>query len=207
MLNGNKLVVILPVFLMIFLFVGGAVYVQQSEEVTNEALHEEVEWDTLMTHNGEDEGLTTLRAAWEWTAMPSEGLAGEDYIGVTFLDEDGQPMQAELADESHIYLTYGNEVVYEDEAVSVENGFVFSFPNETDEHQSFGDRGSIEVTVETEDNPQRAIVSYLHTWEAHDGLEKTDARFFEPVLSGMRGSDSSYWVIERYVDNEESTIE
>ncbi len=198
--NGNKLVVILPVLLMIFLFAGGSYYINQTEVVNNEELDEKINWETTLLQT---EDSSVLEATWNWSVTPSDGMAGEDYIGVTFIDEKGEALPAELMDDYQLTLKVEGEDITEG-GEAANNGIIFSFPNEIEENKTLGDKGSLRVETTSASNPVRAVISYLHTWEDHGGLQSKDARFFNREFAGKGDKDESFfWVSERFVDLEE----
>ncbi|WP_156816990.1 hypothetical protein [Salsuginibacillus kocurii] len=191
--NGNKLVVILPIFLMAFMFFGGWFYLQQSDVISNEDLYEHVELEAQLEENSTQQ----LDVSWEWRETPEEGLVGEDYIGISVIDEDEQPLLSEEIEEASLQLFDGEDVIYETEGEEVENGIIFSFPNELEENVTYGNEGHINMTITG--SAESASVSYLHTWVEHDGLESEDARFFSPSFAGQDEENVS-WVIERFVE-------
>ncbi|SDH49775.1 hypothetical protein SAMN05192534_106107 [Alteribacillus persepolensis] len=193
MLHGNKLVIILPAVLVVFLFAGGSFYIQQAEVVQNDNLDEEIEWETSLEQT---EKVSRLTAAWNWNATPDDGVQGNDYIGVTFIGENGETLSPDDIDHYQLKLEGGEDM----EGKTVDNGIVFSFPNEVHENQVLGKSGSFTVDI-SNTSPTRAVISHLHTWESHEGLQSEDARFFEPQFVGKETSDESfYWVSERFVD-------
>ncbi|MFZ4452038.1 hypothetical protein [Salibacterium aidingense] len=198
MFRGNKLVVILPMTLMIFLFIGGSFYINQAEEVTNENLSEEVRWQTNLSVK---ESGDALSASWEWDMMPNDGMTGMDYIGVTFLDENGDPLMEEDYDSFQLTLDQNTQNDIKNQGKPVENGVVFSVPNRIEENETIGNSGRVHVTAESDAEVDRAVISYLHTWENHDGLNTEESRFFTPSFVGKKENDESfYWVMESFVD-------
>ncbi|MFB5662043.1 hypothetical protein [Alteribacillus sp. HJP-4] len=198
MFNGNKLVVILPTLLMILLFAGGGFYITQAEIVTNDELDEHVKWDTSFEENQKS---AILDASWSWEVSPEDGFAGNDYIGVTILDDNGEIINSDSI--QHYDIQIGENESVEAEAETVENGVLFTFPNTMLENKTVGNEGSIAVEINGEAEPERAIISYLHTWEEHNGLDSKDARFFERDFSGKGNDDESFfWVMERFVNVE-----
>ncbi|RSL30938.1 hypothetical protein D7Z54_23525 [Salibacterium salarium] len=198
MFGTNKLVLILPLFLMVFLFVGGAIYVNQAEEISNENLSEEVEWEKSFSEN---ESGSTLEASWNWGIMPDDGMQGTDYIGVTLLDANGDPISGEEIKTYELTLHQNDEADIIEEGQVVENGILFSFPNEMQENQTIGDSGSLHVSHNGDNLPEQAVISYLHTWEDHGGLDSQDARFFNRDFVGKNQNDESFfWVMETFED-------
>ncbi|MFB4164765.1 hypothetical protein ACE1TI_13280 [Alteribacillus sp. JSM 102045] len=197
MFNGNKLVVILPLILMVFLFAGGSFYINQAEVINNEELDEQINWETSLSSTGE---ASILEASWNWNVTPDDGMEGEDYIGVTFIDENGEMMPAEIIEEYELTLTLKDQEIEED-GITADNGIIFSFPNSIEENETLGDKGSLRVETSGEAVPVRAVISHLHTWEEHGGLQSNDARFFDRDFGGKKDNDESFfWVSERFVD-------
>lgn len=195
MFSGNRLVVLLPLTLMVFLFVLGGLYLIQTETVTNQSLKEEVSWEIHTSQVGD---RFLLEASWNWGYLPEDGVRGEDYIGVSMLDRQGNSIPIEQ------YEVYELEVHHENhirEGELVGSGVLFSFPNALEENKVVGESGTVRIVVEGEVPPIRAIVSYLHTWEDHDGLISKDPRFFEREFAGREAdSETFYWVMERFED-------
>ncbi|MFD2704277.1 hypothetical protein [Salibacterium lacus] len=203
MFKGNKLVVLLPITLMIFLFIGGGFYINQAEEVTNENLSEEVQWESTLEPGGNGASLT---ASWEWGHMPSDGLHGTDYIGITFLKDNGDPVSGSQVENAELllHLNDGNERKLEPEATS--DGVLFAVPNKMEENQTIGSSGTINVRTNSNLQNKRVVISYLHTWEEHGGLETSNTRFFDPSFHGDN-SNSFYWVIENFVEHNSDAAE
>ncbi|RSL34529.1 hypothetical protein D7Z54_05125 [Salibacterium salarium] len=200
MFSGNKLIVILPLFLMAFLFVGGSIYVKQAEEVTNDNLSEKLEWKKSFNEAGNG---SVLNASWSWGVMPDDGLQGTDYIGVTLMDTNGNPLPEEELKDYKLSLKQNDQADIVKEGQVVENGILFSFPNKLEENQTIGDSGSLQVSSNGETQTEQAVISYLHTWEDHEGLESQDARFFNRSFKGKEDNDESfYWVMETFEDLE-----
>ncbi|WP_017728300.1 hypothetical protein [Halalkalibacterium ligniniphilum] len=191
MFRGNKIVLLLPGLLMIFIFLGGYLFMEQEEEMTNEELQEVI--DINIDTKQENDSLF-VRAAWDWTEMPVEGLYGEDYISVAI---ENEALLDKLSfDEGFLRLFYGHEVIYENKGRVVDNGVIFPFPNELREFESYGNRGEIEVLIEGEQvRAEDVSVYYLHTWTAHLGLVFDDARFESPQFEN--GPNVQHWVVKR----------
>ncbi|MDA3131098.1 hypothetical protein ACFPTR_09970 [Aliibacillus thermotolerans] len=195
MFSGNRLVVILPLIVVVFLTVLGGVYLLQADSVTNETLKEEVSWNIHTSKTGD---IFSLEATWSWGHLPSDGVRGEDYIGVSLLDANGHLIPAEQ------YEVYELEVNHEQqirEGELVGSGVLFSFPNDLEENKVIGESGTVHIAIRSDISPKRAIISYLHTWEHHDGLVSKDPRFFEREFQGIdKGNESFFWVMERFED-------
>lgn len=196
MLNGNKVVIILPLLVVAFIFYGGYSYWQSIGSVTNEELSQYVNFDHNLQPRNEQFILTSK---WEWTEMPAEGLIGTDYIGVSLLDANGQQLEDVSFVNGKVELFYGNKVIYEAEGTPVENGFLFSFPNEMIEHEAFGNHGRITVSFQGAEyiNGERVAISYLHTWGEHEPLQLEDARF---LVTTLDKSTIPHWILEQTVE-------
>ncbi|SFL67507.1 hypothetical protein [Salibacterium qingdaonense] len=203
MFKGNKLVVLLPITLMIFLFIGGGFYINQAEEVTNENLSEEVQWESELAP---DENGTRLTASWEWGHMPSDGLHGTDYIGITFLNENGDSMTGDQVENAELLLNLNGGNKREVEPETTSDGVLFAVPNEMEENQTIGSSGTINVRTNSNLENKRVVISYLHTWEEHGGLETSNTRFFDPSFHG-ENSNSFYWVIENFIERDTDAAE
>ncbi|SFE30050.1 hypothetical protein [Alteribacillus iranensis] len=203
MFSGNKLVLVLPVILMLFLFGSGMYYIGQSEVVTNETLNQEISWDSVF--NPSEDG-SVLHGTWTWEASPEDGVEGVDYLGITFLDENDKTVSPEMIDSYSLHLETRSEKISIDGEV-VDNGVVFPFTTEMKENDVIGSKGEFKVVTQGDTQPERAIISYLHTWEEHDGLKTYDARFFEREFKGKEHKDESFfWVAERFVDLKKGSL-
>ncbi|WP_026674728.1 hypothetical protein [Alkalihalobacterium bogoriense] len=196
MLNGNKVVIILPLLVVAFIFYGGYSYWQSIGSVTNEELSQYVNFDHKLEPRNDQFILTS---EWEWTEMPAEGLIGTDYIGVSLLDANGQQLEDVSFANGKIELFYGNKIIYEAEGTLLENGYMFSFPNEMIEHETFGNNGRISVSFQTSDDTEghRVSISYLHTWGEHELLHIEDARF---LTTNVNEAAIPHWILEQTVN-------
>ncbi|WP_078552847.1 hypothetical protein [Bacillus alkalicellulosilyticus] len=191
MLNGNKIVIILPLLVVAFLFLGGYHYIQQINTVTNEDLSQFVDVQPEIDSTGDNYSATFT---WEWQEMPIEGLEGTDYIGFSFLDSEGNVIAEEIDVNGKLELLRGDQVIFESTGTIVERGIIFPFPNEVVEHESFGNKGQAVISFSQDISASQVVISYLHTWVEHQ-WQSEDPRFIE----GM--SDTfPHWVIERFVD-------
>ncbi|MGY4690280.1 hypothetical protein [Salibacterium sp. K-3] len=205
MFKGNKLVVLLPLILMFFLFIGGGFYINQAEKVSNKDLSEEVEWETTL-ESGENGDL--LKASWQWGRMPSDGLRGTDYIGVTFLDRNGEPVTESQVENASLLLDQNSGDTMKIEPEAAANGIRFAVPNEMNENETIGSSGTVQVRTHSNLQGGRAVISYLHTWEEHGGIAAKNARFFEPSFHGKEdNNDSFYWVMEHFVEHNSGAVE
>ncbi|PSL42336.1 hypothetical protein B0H94_11640 [Salsuginibacillus halophilus] len=191
---NNKLVVLLPLLLMVILFAGGWFYIQQADTITNEDLSNHVQLEVEKTETSP----YVVEAEWSWSETPEDGLAGDDYIGVSLKDEEGEPLSGEVLEQAELTLDHAGETVYETEGEVLDTGIIFSFPNATEENEVYGSSGK--MTVTTEEETTETVISYLHTWAEHEGLDKQDPRFFDPAFLGNDNIEDAYWVIDRFVE-------
>ncbi len=193
MLNGNKLVIILPLLLMGFIFYGGYHYLNQSAAITNEQLFQVIDMDANISKFNE---TVEVHGTWNWEEMPIEGLIGKDYIGVSLIDGDsGNQLDNLNVKQSQLFLKHGEKVIFQAEGLIVENGLIFAFPNEIIEHESYGNKGEFIVTFMLEEEiTVKASIVLLHTWEEHEGLILTDARMVNPEFTG--DVQVAFWTTE-----------
>ncbi|WP_209125359.1 hypothetical protein [Alkalihalobacillus sp. BA299] len=190
MYKGNAVVIVLPLLLMGFIFFGGYHYLNTSNQMTNEDLDNVISFAIDATSNG---STHTIIGDWDWQKMPVDGVLGDDYIGVKLVEEGQEPFDFELIKGSHLVLKHGGNEIYETEGTIVNDGIVFTFPNEMQEHMGYGNMGSFEVVIVGEEFiGQEISISYLHTWDVHD-----DVSFDRARLSNV-DIDINHWVIERF---------
>lgn len=170
---------------MIFLFVAGGLYVTESDEVGHEELKDHVQLDAAIAND-------QLKAEWEWAALPEGELEGEDYIGIIAY-ENGEVLPGYEFEENEIQLLQGDEVIYEDEAMVVDEGLIFEFPNRIEMNEVYGPIGS--VSVQLPEKAEETEVHYLHTWLAHAGQGGEDPAFTDPPFPGMEDYDNFWWVV------------
>ncbi len=194
MFRGNKPVLILPGILMIVMFIGGYTFLHKSETMTNEQLQRAVDID-VETFSRED-GLQ-IEINWDWTTMPSDGVSGDDYLGVALIDKTSNEARTNLDfTDATLQLIHGGEVIKEVEGRQVENGLIFAFPNKMIDYTSYGNVGAASVIVKGEELDQELVrVQLLHTWTEHGGLKQEDALFKAP--SFQDGTTVPYWIISR----------
>ncbi|WP_100372464.1 hypothetical protein [Bacillus sp. FJAT-45037] len=194
MFNGNKLVLILPAILMVLMFFGGYHFLGQVETMTHEELEDVIELDV---HASEREGDWVVRVNWDWTMMPDGGMYGEDYVSVAVLDSSRTNAREDVVfEDAKLELIYADEVIYETMGQSVDNGMIFEYPNELDQHKSYGNVGQMVVTVSgSEIDSSDISVKLLHTWVNHSPLTKEDAQF--TVLDFSGAQNVPHWIIEQ----------
>lgn len=193
MFEGNRLVLILPLTLMVVMFIGGYYYINSSTSITNEQLQDEIEF-TVETIEVED-GVR-VRGTWDWKVMPSDGLEGDDYIGVAVIDPNTGEARSDVEfTEATVQLMYAGKTHKEITGNVVENGVIFTFPNKTIDHTSLGNIGQMKVNIEGNDITSQTVrVQMLHTWTDHASLIEDDATFAKP---NFQGEDVPYWLISR----------
>lgn len=201
MFRSNKLVVILPLILTVFMFASGMYYLNQTETITNEELSESISWTPQLT---EEDSSSLLEAEWAWQSSPDDGIIGTDYIGVTFLDQNGETLTGNEFKEATVSLLHNGEIIWEELGEIKESGVLFTFPNRADDHETYGNDGSIEVIL-TGTKAEEAVVTYLHTWKEHEEMTTEDLRFFDPSFGESDNMDNFYWVTEQFVQVEEAS--
>ncbi|GAE30748.1 hypothetical protein [Halalkalibacter hemicellulosilyticus] len=193
MLNSNKTVLILPILLMVIMFVGGYYFLNGVESITNEQLEDHIDFDIEYTAQ---ETSIVINGEWNWNVMPSEGLYGNDYIGVSVSNDQLNYTNAILE------LTYGDQVIEQIEGVDVENGIIFVFPNELVEQVSYGNSGRFQIELEHNEIVDKELnVHYLHTWTNHVPMDLEDAAFESPTFG--EALEVPYWMISRKVNGEQ----
>ncbi|SDI32532.1 hypothetical protein [Natribacillus halophilus] len=182
--SGNTWMIIIPGFLMIFLFIGGWLYITGEETIDHEDLQEHVQMNADM--EGEQ-----LDAEWNWTELPDEELEGEDYMGIVAY-ENGDVLAGDEFAEHELQLYQDDEVIHETEATVVDEGLIFEFPNRLETNDVYGYEGSI--SVQLPEAADEAEVHYLHTWMNHAGQGGEDPTFADPPFPGMDDYDNFWWV-------------
>ena len=189
MFKGNGLVLILPLLLMGFIFFGGYYYLNGANQMTNEELNQVIALDAEATASGE---VYIIRGKWDWKEMPSDGLIGDDYIGIALLN--GQTLEVDQVKNTELTLMHGGKTVYETEGSILPDGIVFSFPNLIKEHESMGNVGTFQITIDNENLAGSELsIGYLHTWEEHSRFTLNSARLSSDMV------DANHWIIERFI--------
>lgn len=191
----NKIVFLLPVSVMFLLFYFGYQYINSSEQATNVSLQNEINIALEANRLGE---TVKLKGKWDWTQMPADGLIGDDYIMITVKSADETPIDSKSYLQAELYLIKGDELLQSIVGEIVEDGIVFTFPNTIIDHESYGNRGEVEVVLQLDDEDQySASFSYVHTWIDHELGRFTS-------LYGLKTSISDsltnhYWSVIRYI--------
>lgn len=201
MFRSNRLVVILPLILTVFMFASGIYYLNQTESISNEELSENISWLPQLTEEGEQ---TLLDAEWIWEASPEDGITGTDYIGVTFLNENGETLSGSEVNEAALTLQHSEETIFTEEGEIKEDGVLFMFPNQADDHETYGNDGRVEVEINNSE-AKEAVITYLHTWKEHQEVNPENLRFFNPEFKESDDMDGYYWVTEQRVQTEEAS--
>lgn len=186
----NKVVFLLPLSLMVMLFYFGYLYIISDEVITNESLQNEIIIDVSSERNGDE---VALIGKWDWTAMPVDGMVGQDYITIT-IEEDGSQVTNENIISSTLFLLKGDTVLKEIKGSHLENGVIFTFPNELIDHESYGNRGEIEVVLKS-DESIIVTFSYIHTWEEHEEISINDINNIE---ASVEEKLVDFWIIKRF---------
>ncbi|MDQ0205609.1 hypothetical protein [Alkalicoccobacillus murimartini] len=175
--SNHFIVFLLPVLLMIVMAVGGYLYLKddQTDEWSNADLKGNMNWSG-------NQDAQTLELSWEWPAMPTDGMFGDDYIGVT------GPVEG-----LSIELYSSEDIFYEAVGTEVDNGWVVAFPTELDENRSLGNRGRVFIELSDDEQAMEDVQLFLlHTWSHHSPLEFEDATFSEPTFGPA--TDVPFWV-------------
>ena len=133
-----------------------------------------------------------VHTEWDWTVAPSDGLYGNDYIGVVFYDASGEIVDSFELIEAELALYHGDKIIEQSEPIRGENGLIFTFTNQLDEHLSYGNIGDIHVVVKSPDIVNTETF-FMHTWMNHAPMQSTDATFENVAFE--HGGDIPYWVI------------
>ncbi|MFV8826626.1 hypothetical protein [Alkalihalobacterium sp. APHAB7] len=190
MFRGNAAVIILPLLLMGFIFYGGYHYLNTSGQLTNEELDTVVSFVVEADSHGSKH---TITGYWDWKEMPVDGMLGHDYIGVKFVEEEQDSFDPQLISGSALQLLHGEQVIFETEGTLVLDGIIFEFPNEVQEHIGYGNKGSFEIELDSKlYSGNEVSISYLHTWEEHEGFSFDHARLSKENV------DIEHWIIERF---------
>jgi hypothetical protein len=192
MFRGNKLVLILPAILIVLMLLGGYHFLKESESITNEDLQNKIEFK--LNTNKTMEGLD-VEVNWDWTVMPSEGLYGEDYLGISVIDKETGQARTDIEFEKGIVeLLYAERIIEQSEGAVVENGMIFAFSNQLVEHESYGNVGRVKASL-VGDRLEEVdiVVKLLHTWSDHSPLEVEDATFPSPTFTGA--ANVPHWIV------------
>ncbi|OIJ16076.1 hypothetical protein BKP35_03600 [Anaerobacillus arseniciselenatis] len=191
----NKVVFLLPLSAMFMLFYFGYLYISSDEVITNKSLQNEIIID-LNAESTEDE--VVLKGEWDWTTMPVDGVVGNDYIVISLQSDEGALFNTGNITSSSMSLLKGENVLDTLEAQIFEDEVIFVFPNKVIEHESYGNRGEVELVIQLEEHEEFVVAfSYIHTWVEHDHLLIEEAQSFEKVVAEKL--DSSYWVVKRFL--------
>lgn len=184
---------ILPLILMGFIFFGGFHFLKKTDQFTNEQIAQTMTLDVDVKEENEN---ILVEGTWNWNGTPQDIIIGDDYIGITLADENNKPIDFAVK-EAKLQLYDHEEVIFETLGEKSGQGYVFSFPNQLEENQVFGYKGSFSLTMTT-DKPieNQVIVSYLHTWADHGGILSTDPRFLNVEFTNP--INDQFWVIERF---------
>jgi hypothetical protein len=189
----NKFVFLLPVSVMFLLFYFGYHYINNSETATNESLQNDITISLDVNRNGKEVRLT---GAWDWTQMPVDGLIGDDYIMISLVREDGKVITTENYLSADLSLLKGKEQLQSISGEVVDNVVIFTFPNEIIEHESYGNRGEVEVVLQLDDDHSyNATFTYVHTWIDHQLVGFNRLHSLEAGLSDIL--TNKYWSVIR----------
>jgi hypothetical protein len=191
----NKFVFLLPVSVMFLLFYLGYHYINSSDVATNESLQNDI---VITLEVNREADTVRLIGKWDWTQMPIDGLVGNDYITVTFQKEDGTTFSPETIYSSELNLLKGNQVLQSIDGEINENEVVFTFPNEIIDHESYGNRGELEIFLELDaEQTYIATLSYVHTWLDHELIAFNRLHSLETGLQDIL--INKYWILRRLI--------
>lgn len=192
----NKFVFLLPVSVMFLLFYFGYQYINSSETATNESLQNDIVISLDANRNGQE---VLLRGTWDWTQMPVDGLIGDDYIIITIKQEDETPIDSLNVLSAELFLLKGEQQLQSVIGEVDPNGIVFIFPNKIVDHESFGNRGEIEVVLQLADEASYiATFTYIHTWVDHQLVGFNQLYSLEAGLQDIL--TNKYWSVKRFIE-------
>jgi hypothetical protein len=192
----NKFVLLLPVSVMFLLFYFGYHYITSNEVVTNELLQNEIFIDLQSTRDGDK---VTLSGNWDWTQMPDDGLVGNDYIVISIQNDDQAPFNSENFLSNTLVLLKGDQEIQSINGGIIADKVIFSFPNKLIEHESYGNRGKVELLLEVaEEDTYTVSFTYVHTWDEHQKLTFTEK---ETLTESMQIKlPDKHWLVTRFFD-------
>ncbi|QOY36117.1 hypothetical protein AWH56_026355 [Anaerobacillus isosaccharinicus] len=192
----NKFVFLLPVSVMFLLFYFGYQYINSSETATNESLQNDIVISLDANRSGQE---VLLRGTWDWTQMPVDGLIGDDYIMITIKQEDDTPINSLNVLSAELFLLKGEQQLQSVIGEVDPNGIVFTFPNKIVDHESFGNRGEIEVVLYLADEASYiATFTYVHTWVDHQLVGFNQLYSLEAGLQDIL--TNKYWSVKRFLE-------
>lgn len=192
----NKFVFLLPVSVMFLLFYFGYQYINSSETATNESLQNDIVISLDANRNAQE---VMLRGTWDWTQMPVDGLIGDDYIIITIKQEDDTPIESLNVHSAELFLLKGEQQLQSVIGEVDPNGIVFTFPNKIVDHESFGNRGEIEVVLQLADEASYiATFTYVHTWVDHQLVGFNQLYSLEAGLQDIL--TNKYWSVKRFIE-------
>ncbi len=190
----NKVVFLLPLSAMFMLFYFGYLYISSEEAITNERLQNEIIIDVNAERVGDD---VFLKGKWDWTTMPVDGIVGDDYIAITIQRDDRTGINTEKIVSSSLTLLKGEKVLETIGPQIFEDGIIFKFPNKLIEHESYGNRGEVELVLQLEEEEELVVAfSYIHTWKEHDNLTIDETLLLEKVVKELLYP--KYWIVQRF---------
>lgn len=194
LLQRNAAVFLLPLILMGVIFFGGYLFLKQSSQFTNEQLAETI---FLNVRVKQTENRTTIEGEWDWNEVPQDEIVGDDFIGITLLDENHHPVDFQAA-KATLKLYDDNNVIFQTTGEKRGKGYLFTFPNKLEGQHLYGYRGlfSLETNGAILEDGMKIAVSYLHTWKDGVRFPSDDTRFQQ--VDFAKDIDGHYWVIERF---------
>ncbi|GEL06938.1 hypothetical protein [Salisediminibacterium halotolerans] len=165
-MQGNKIVLFLPVAVMAGLFIAGYFALSGNETYSHEELAETAELDYYWTdrEEGSPNGYE-LTVSWRWGEYPEDGIAGDDFIELQTEDQEAAEKLQKTLEDGSVQLTSGDEVTFaSDEVEATAEGVLLRFPNEMQQELVLGAQGEAEFRFAEEDLPDFAV-RYIHTWQ------------------------------------------
>jgi hypothetical protein len=198
LIKRNLIVLILPLLVMIFIIYSGIHFLDQANVMTNEELSETMTFEVGFEQK---DHVIEVSGHWNWNDIPQDIFVGDDYIGVSVMDESGNLVE-DLFKQSTVQLLHNEEVVYEVAGKQTDTGLIFAFPNKFENHKGYGNQGNftVEINLPQFEQGWQFVASYLHTWAEHSGLVESDPRFLSPEFK--ENMDGFYWVVERFETGE-----
>ena len=177
------------------LFYFGYLYISSDEVITNKSLQNEIIID-LNAESTEDE--VVLKGEWDWTTMPVDGVVGNDYIVISLQSDEGALFNTGNITSSSLTLLKGENVLDTIEAQIFEDEVIFLFPNKVIEHESYGNRGEVELVIQLEEHQEFVVAfSYIHTWVEHDHLLTEEVQSLEKIVEEKLAP--SFWIVKRFL--------
>ncbi|MDG5788736.1 hypothetical protein QA612_14770 [Evansella sp. AB-P1] len=191
-MRQNRIVLLLPLTVMVFLFIFGYLTINQAQSITNEELNEHIEFQLEVTTN---ENIPHALGRWNWLDFPEDGMLGHGIIEFIILNENMKPI--EFTERlGFLQLLQSSDVIFAvEDSFFTQEGIALTFENDIDENTMFGPKGL--AILDLTELDERAVfleVKYYHTW---DEQQYTPIEGEEVIESLEAQGIYQYWVIER----------